>query len=172
MRKIGIIAVLSLLVTAFAAVPALSVTPSSVTTTGGLHFCTDAAAPTVEAVKTGDTAFLTTSGTVCGAGTTAEATLSATALVTVGCITPSGSNEPKGLQTFEETTVGSQTFNTRQGRGEFTVTTGEITAPSGGFDCPSRQQTEVLVSVIFNDPLLTINAQTGTITATFPDIDP
>ena len=108
MRKLGIIAVLSLLVTAFAAVPALSVTPSSVTTTGGLHFCTDAAAPTVEAVKTGDTAFLTTSGTVCGAGTTAEATLSATALVTVGCITPAGVTSPRGYRRSKELPSGAR----------------------------------------------------------------
>ena len=171
MRKIGIIAVLSLLVTAFAAVPALAVTPSSVTTTGGLHFCTDAAAPTVEAVKTGDTAFLTTSGTVCGAGTTAEATLSATALVTVGCITPSGSNEPKGLQTFEETTVGSQTFNTRQGRGSFSFQTSPVGIPTG-FEYPSANMTETLIGVTFTDITLNITSQTGTITATFPDIDP
>jgi hypothetical protein len=32
--------------------------------------------------------------------------------------------------------------------------------------------TPVLVSVNFTDILLTIEAQTGTITATFPDIDP
>jgi len=170
MRKIGIIAVLSLLVTAFAAVPALAVAPTSVTQTGGLHVCENTTLD-VSAVKVGDTAFLTTSGEVCGAGTTAAATLNATALVTVGCITPSGSNEPKGLQTFEETTVGSQTFQTRSGRGSFSFNTSEVGIPST-FSCPSANMTPTVVSVTFTDIVLTITSQTGTITATFPDIDP
>jgi hypothetical protein len=114
---------------------------------------------------------LTATGEVAGAGTGGTATLTSTADVTQGCVTRGG-GEPSGLERSTTTVTGSEPFTTDQGRGEFTVTTGEITAPSGGFDCPSRQQTEVLVSVIFNDPLLTINAQTGTITALFPDIDP
>jgi len=130
MRKIGIIAVLSLLVTAFAAVPALAVAPTSVTQTGGLHVCENTTLD-VSAVKVGDTAFLTTSGEVCGAGTTAAATLNATALVTVGCITPSGSNEPKGLQTSAQTVVGSETFQTRAGRGAFNFQTTAVDIPQG-----------------------------------------
>jgi hypothetical protein len=68
--------------------------------------------------------------------------------------------------------TGSDEFNTRQGRGEFTVTTEEIEPGAGGFECPSRQQTEVIIGVTFTDITLTVESQTGTITATFADQDP
>jgi len=170
LRKLGIIAVLSLIVTALAAVPALAVAPTTVTTTGGLHVC-EGTALDVTATKT-DGAFLTATGEVCGAGTTATATLSSTATATVGCVTRGG-GEPMGLEEAATTTTASETFRTRAGRGTFDVSTEPLTIEDFAFECPSAQQTEVIVgSVTFTDITLTITSQTGTITATFPDLDP
>jgi hypothetical protein len=171
LRRLGIIAVLSLIVTALAAMPALAVPPSSVTQTGGLHVC-EGSALDVTADKT-DGAFLTATGEVCGAGRTATATLSATAEATVGCVTRGGGT-PMGLEEAATGTTGEATFRTRQGRAEFDVSTDPITIEDFDFQCPSAQQTEVLVGPVnFTDITLTITSQTGTITATgFGDIDP
>jgi hypothetical protein len=170
LRKFGIIAVLSLIVTALAAVPALAVAPTSVTSTGGLHVC-EGSALDVTADKT-DGAFLTATGEVCGAGRTATATLSATAEATVGCVTRGGGT-PMGLEEAATGTTGEVTFRTRSGRGTFDVSTDPITIEDFDFQCPSAQQTEVIVGpVTFTDITLTITSQTGTITATFPDLDP
>ena len=169
MRRIGIIAVLSLIVTALAAVPALAVPATTVTQTGGLHVCQGSALD-VTADKT-DGAILTATGEVCGAGPTAAAELTSTALVTVGCVTPSGSNEPKGLQTSAQTVVGSETFQTRAGRGAFNFQTTAVGIPAE-FDCPSANMEETLVSVTFTNIKLTITSAGKEITAKFPDIGP
>jgi hypothetical protein len=142
--------------------------PTLVYAQQGLHFV---GTPTVTATKTDDSAFLTATGEVAGAGRTATATLSATAVTTVGCITPSGSNEPRGLQTQETQVTGSETFNTRQGRGTFDVDTNAVGIPSS-FNCPSANMEETLVSVVFEDVTLTVTSQTGTITQEFGTIDP
>jgi len=174
MRKIGIIAVLSLLVTAFAAVPALAGAPTSVTQTGGLHVCQGSALD-VSPVKTDTSAFLTASGEVCGAGPTATATLSADAEVVTGCINPgSKDQQPKGLQRTTTPTVGSGTFDTRAGRAAFGVAPNLVqTTPIAlpGRTCPG-QQTPTTVSVTFTNVVLTITSQTGSITANFDPIDP
>ena len=144
---------------------ALAVAPDSITRTGGLHFVGQ---PDVTATVTSTSATLTATGEVAGAGTTASATLSATAAVTRGCVNRgSKGQEPSGLQRSFETTTGSVTFRTRSGRGSFSVTTDTITTE--GFDCPDRM-TPVLVNVTFTDITLTVTSQTGTTTATFPDI--
>jgi hypothetical protein len=163
-----ILAVLTALgLTAFYASAAFAVGPTSVTRTGGLHFV---GAPDVTATKTGSTAFLTATGEVAGAGPTATATLSATADVTRGCINRgSKDQQPSGLQRSFQTTTGSETFNTRSGRGSLNVSTEPVSV--AGFTCPDRM-TPVLVSVTFTDVTLTVTSQTGTTTATFPDIDP
>jgi len=146
---------------------ALAVAPTSVTQRGGLHFV---GTPDVTATKTSTSAFLTATGEVAGAGTTATATLSANAEVTRGCINRgSKDQEPSGLQTTTTVTSGTQTFNTRAGRGTFNVSTQPIT--TAGFTCPD-QMTPVLVSVTFTDVTLTITSGPKTLTATFPDIDP
>src|SRR5215217_7582286 len=171
LRKLGIIAVLSLIVTALAAVPALAVAPTSVTQTGGLHVC-EGTTLDVSAQSTGAGKFLTATGEVCGAGTTATATLSANAEATVGCVTRGGGT-PSGLEEVSTATTASENFPTRQGRGSFDISTEPLTIEDFAFECPSAQQTEVLVGPItFTDVTLTITSQTGTITATFPDIDP
>src|SRR5918993_2971675 len=177
MRKIGIIAVLSLLVTALAAVPALAVAPTSVTSTGGLHVCQDSTL-NVDKVLTFDetgtilqSARLVGTGEVCGAGQGGDATLTSTAVVTTGCINPgSKDQQPRGLQRTTTTSSGTAALTiTRPGRGEFTVNTTEVGL--AGRTCPG-QQTPVLVGVNFTDITLMITSQTGTITALFPDIDP
>src|SRR5215217_4446795 len=170
MRKLGIIAVLSLIVTAIAAVPALAAAPTSVTQTGGLHVC-EGTVLDVTATKT-DGAFLTATGEACGAGRTATALLTSNVEATVGCVTRGGGT-PTGLEEAATGTTGEVTIRTRSGRGAFTVSTDPITIEDFDFQCPSAQQTEVLVGpVTFTDITLTITSQTGTITATFADIDP
>lgn len=165
-KRVGAVALMTLTLGAVAA-PAFAVAPDSITRTGGLHFV---GRPNVEATKTSTSAFLTATGEVAGAGTVATATLSATADVTRGCINRgSQGQEPSGLQRSFQTTTGSQTFETRSGRGSFNVSTNAITAAP--FTCPD-QMTPVLVSVTFTDVTLTVTSQTGTTTATFPDIDP
>src|SRR5215213_9258330 len=172
LRKFGIIAVLSLFVTAIAAIPALAGAPTTVTSTGGLHVCQGTVLD-VSAESTGAGKFLTATGEVCGAGPTATATLSSTAEATVGCVTRSGAGEPSGLQEVSTATAASEDFPTRSGRGAFDVSTEPLNIGDFDFQCPSAQQTEVLVGPInFTDITLLITSQTGTITATFPDIDP
>src|SRR5215213_6766369 len=171
MRRIGIIAVLSLIVTAIAAIPALAVAPTSVVQTGGLHVC-EGTVLDVSAESTAAGKFLTATGEVCGAGRTATATLEATATATVGCVTRGGGT-PSGLEEVATATAASEEFPTRQGRGTFDVSTEPLDITDFDFQCPSAQQTEVLVGPItFTDITLLITSQTGTITATFPDIDP
>jgi hypothetical protein len=170
MKRLGLIGILSLAITAIAAVPALAVPPTTVTQTGGLHVCAGSALD-VTADKA-DGAFLTATGEVCGAGRTATATLSATVEATVGCVTRGG-GEPRGLEEAATGTTGEVTFRTRSGRGTFDVSTDPITIEDFDFECPSAQQREVIVGpVTFTDITLTITSQTGTITATFPDLDP
>lgn len=144
---------------------AFAVAPTSTTRDGGLHFV----AGTVDLQRVGDT--LTVTGEVAGAGRGAgTATLEADVSATVGCLNRGG-NEPSGLERQRTTVTATAPFEpTRQGRGTFTVTTEEITIDDFTFTCPSRNMTPVLVGDIsFTNIVLTIEAQTGTITATFPD---
>src|SRR5215210_8375874 len=147
MRKIAIWGVLALMALALAAVPALAqtYTPTSITQSGGLHFC-QGTTPTVTPVKTSTEAYLTSSGEVCGAGPTATATLSGTAVYTTGCINRgSKDQQPSGLQRESTTVIGSQSFRTRSGRGSFNVTSSSVTAASR--TCPDRM-TAVLVGPV------------------------
>ena|SRR5215218_3885324 len=162
---------MTLLMIAPASLGAFAVGPIDTTRSGGLHFVGE---PNLTVDKT-DGATLTVTGEVAGAGTGAgTATLAATVEATVGCITPSGSNEPQGLEDVRATVTATAPFEpTRQGRAAFTVTTEPITIEDFNFSCPSDRMTETLVGPItFVDPVLTISAQTGTITATFESIDP
>jgi hypothetical protein len=145
---------------------ALGVPATSTSHTGGLHFV---GTPDVTATKTLSQAYLTATGEVAGAGKTATATLSANAEVTTGCINRgSKDQEPSGLKRTTTTATGTTTFHTRSGRGTFTVSTVPITTDR---NCPDQMR-PVLVSVTFTDVTLTVTSQTGTATATFPDIDP
>jgi len=172
LRKFGIIAVLSLIVTAIAAVPALAVAPLTVEETGGLHVCQGSALDITATTDPVEGKILTATGEVCGAGQTATATISANAGATVGCVTRGG-GEPSGLEEVSTAVVASETFPTRAGRGTVDVSTEGLTIEDFDFSCPSRQQTEVLIGpVTFTDVTLTITSTSGEIVATFPDIDP
>jgi hypothetical protein len=172
-KRLGLLAALSVIIAVVAAWPALAVGPTTVDQTGGLHVCAGSTLD-VTATKTSGpngSAFLTATGEVCGAGQTATANLTATATAVVGCINRgSKDQEPSGLQETTTQVAGSQTFNTRAGRGSVNVRTDSVTIPED-FSCPPPM-TETLVSVTFTDIVLTITSTSGTITATFPDIDP
>lgn len=167
MRRTGIVTALSIVLVLLLGVTALAVGPTSVTQSGGLHFV---GTPDVTATKTSTSAFLTATGEVAGAGQTATATLAANAEVTTGCINQgSQDQQPSGLKRTRTATSGTQTFNTRSGRGTFNVSTLPITTSR---NCPD-QMTPVLVSVNFTNVTLTITSGSSkTLTATFPDIDP
>jgi hypothetical protein len=174
LRKFGIIAVLSLMALALAAVPSLAATatfePISTSNTGGLHFC-QGTTPTVTATKTTTEAFLTSSGEVCGAGTTATATLSGTAVYTTGCINRgSKDQQPSGLQRQSTNVLGSTTFRTRSGRGTFNVESSHVRATDR--TCPDRMTPVFVGPVTFENVTLTVTSQTGTATANFGTIDP
>jgi len=147
---------------------AFAVGPTSVTQTGGLHFV---GTPDVTATKNVNGVFLTATGEVAGAGTTATATLSADVTIVTGCINRgSKDQQPSGLQRSTSPVVGTQTFNTRAGRGRVNVSTTPIDASSR--TCPD-QMVPVLVSATFTNITLTITSDPNkTLTATFPDIDP
>lgn len=162
---------------------AFAINPETTTKDRGLHFVGQPQLTVNKVFDENDrvtSASLTATGEVAGAGTGGLATLSATAEVTQGCLTnePSGNpgggqNEPSGLQTTDTTVTGSETFETTNGRGTFDVTTDAITSPTADFSCPSAQQTEVLVSVLFTDITLTITSNEGKeIVATYDDQDP
>jgi hypothetical protein len=154
-----------------------TVDPISTTRSGGLHFTED---PVLTVTKTDTTATLTATGEVAGAGRGAgTATIEADVTATLGCVTRGG-GEPSGLEEAGATVTATAPFTpTREGRGTFTVSTEPLTIEDfttdegEPFECPSRQQTEVIVGgIMFTDVVLTINAQTGTITADFGSFDP
>lgn len=188
MRRTGVPALafataLVLMAPAILSTGAFAIDPITTTKDRGMHFVGD---PQLTVNKDFDdngrvtSASLSATGEVAGAGTGGLATLSATAEVTQGCLTNEppgnpggGQNEPSGLQTTDTTVTGSETFETTNGRGTFSVTTDTITTPTEDFSCPSAQQTEVLVSVLFTDITLTITSDEGKeITATYADQDP
>jgi hypothetical protein len=188
LKKIGIpiatiASAIMLLAPAILSTGAFAIDPTSTTKDRGLHFVGQ---PQLTVNKVLDengrvtSASLSASGEVAGAGTGGLATLSATAEVTQGCLTNEppgnpggGQNEPSGLQTTDTEVTGSETFETTNGRGTFSVTTDAITSPTADFSCPSAQQTEVLVGVTFTDITLTITTNEGKeITATYADQDP
>jgi hypothetical protein len=63
-----------------------------------------------------------------GGAKTATATLVATATVTTGCATPSGSNQPHGLQRTAITVTDTQTVNVEGGRATYDLLTQPLTA--------------------------------------------
>jgi|SRR5215213_24264 len=157
---------LMLMAPAMLSTGAFAVAPTTIERTGGLHFVGQ---PDVTATKTPTTAFLTATGEVAGAGPTATATLSADVEIVRTC-TNKGGHEPPGLVKSFTTTVGSQTFETRSGRGSFDVDTNPIDL-SQFSPCPAGQRSTD-IDVTFTNIVLTVTSQTGTTTAFFPDIDP
>jgi hypothetical protein len=140
MRKIGIIAVLSLLVTAFAAVPVLAQAGHFV----GTPTCTDQ----------GTT--LQCTGKVAGlGGTTFEITTAATGIATTTCTNPAGNVAPG--QSFSTATTGSSgpVATPRNGSARFTVESNAPTAPAGS--CPNPKWTATVTDVEFtSDATITL----------------
>src|SRR5215213_11012421 len=142
MRKIGIIAVLSLLVTAFAAVPALAVTTVNFDNApSGAHFAKGAAAP----VCTLSGLTVSCTGTeIAGVGNTnATVNLAVTSTFTGTCQNPGSKN--KTVEPFTEsetTTTSNQLLPNRNGT--LVVPTISATGTSSEeflatFECPNPQ---------------------------------
>jgi hypothetical protein len=139
LRKIGIIAVLSLLVTAFAAVPVLAQAGHFV----GTQTCRDIGTQ------------VQCSGKVAGlGGTTFTILVSAQGTASVTCTNPAGNVAPG--QSFTTTTTGqSGPFPTpRNGQAPYTVSTTAPTAPAGS--CPNPKWTATVTDVQFTTATLTL----------------
>src|SRR5215207_4368861 len=140
MRRIGIIAVLSLLVTAFAAVPALAVTNFE-NAPQGAHYVTGFGEPTC--TLTGTT--VTCTGTqIAGVGNTdATVTLAVTSTFTGTCTNPGGHL----VEPFTESeTTSTSTVITSTKNGRLIVPEQTATAPGeeeflATFECPNPNWT-------------------------------
>jgi hypothetical protein len=152
MRKIGIIAVLSLLVTAFAAVPVLAQSGHFVGT------------PTCKDIGTQ----VQCSGKVAGlGGTTFEITVQAAGTATVECINPAGNRAP-GQDTAVTVAGTTEPLPTpRNGNFNFAITTDNPEPLPPTPTCPNEQWTANITDVTFTDATLTLledNVVSDTIT--------
>jgi hypothetical protein len=139
MRKFGIIAVLALMVTALAAVPALAQSGHFV----GTPTCRDQ----------GTT--LNCTGKVAGlGGTTFEIVTTAQGTASVTCTNPAGNVAPG--QSFTTTATGTTgpTATPRNGQYSFNVTSTTPTAPPGS--CPNPKWTATVTDVQFTTATLTL----------------
>jgi hypothetical protein len=84
-----------------------------------------------------------------GGATTARGILSADVVVITGCVTPSESNEPRGLQRTTTTVTEEVTVNVEGGRATFDITTDELDAEDLR-DCPSANMTPVIVCATYS----------------------
>jgi hypothetical protein len=94
-----------------------------------------------------------------GGAKTATATLVATATVTTGCATPSGSNQPQGLQRTAITVTDTQTVNVEGGRATFDLLTQPLNA-SELRTCPDGMKPTV-VCVTFSDISIAVVPNSG-----------
>jgi hypothetical protein len=140
MRKIGIIAVLSLLVTAFAAVPVLAQSGHFVGT------------PTCRDIGTQ----VQCSGKVAGlGGTTFTINVSATGTASVTCTNPGGNVAPGQSFTTTATGTSGPLATPRNGQFQFrNLTTNTPAAPPGS--CPNPMWTATVTDVTFTDATLTL----------------
>ena len=140
MRKLGIIAVLSLLVTALAAVPALAVTDFS-NAPQGAHFATGQAAP----VCTLSGTTVTCTGTeIAGVGNTnATVNLAVTSTFTGTCTNPGG-HLVEPFTESETTTTSTTLTSTKNGRLIVPAQTATGTSTEeflANFECPNPNWT-------------------------------
>jgi hypothetical protein len=145
MRKIGIIAVLSALVVALAAVPALAQNPHFVGALRGTDQGTQ----------------LQVSGKVAGLGNEpVNVVVEATGLATIECTNPGGNVAPG--QTKELNVTGeSGPITPRSGQITFNVLTLEPTPPADA--CPNRQWTPTVTDVQFTGATVTVFDLAGAI---------
>jgi hypothetical protein len=143
MRRLGIIAVLSLMALALAAVPAFAASPHFVGT------------PTL----TDNGTTLTASGSIAGLGNQdIDVVLTASGRATVTCTNPAGKVAPG--QTKSVTVTGSeQDIAVKNGRANFTVTTAEPVAPQNA--CPNAKWTPTVTNVRFTSATITVFQPAG-----------
>ena len=156
MRKIGIIAVLSMLVVALAAVPALAANP---------HFVVG---PTFTDLGT----TIRATGSVAGLGNEdVRVVLTATGTAEVECINPAGNRAPGQDQTVSVS--GEQTITrVENGRVNFAVTAGgaQLSGTPRQVGCPNNKWTPRITDVNFTSATLRIfqgGQQVLTATQTF-----
>jgi hypothetical protein len=155
MRKLGIIAVLSLMALALAAVPAFAANP---------HFV---GAPTF--TDNGNT--ITATGSVAGLGNqNVRVVLTATGTASVVCRNPAGNRAP-GQDTAVSASGSQLITDVKNGRINFNVTTLAPSNPDPAEVCPNRKWTARITNVDFESATLQIfqppNSTTPVLSRTF-----
>jgi hypothetical protein len=138
-----------------------AIAPIEIIQTGGLHFQDE---PQLIAIS--QPAQLGVTAIVAGDAQRATAVLTATAEVTVGCLSRDG-NELRGQQETFTSQVSSETLEITSRRGGFSLETDPI-FPSDVISCP-KNQTPTIVSVTFSDITLTVTSNRAVLKAIFPD---
>jgi hypothetical protein len=161
MRKIGIVAVLSLMALAIAAVPAIAESP---------HFI---GTPTVTKSASGD---LTVSGKAAGLGNgPTVAFLTADSIVaTYQCVNKGGNVAPGQPTVLQDVTGPSQNITPRNGQIRFSPTLSAPTPPSARTECPNGNWRVERTSLTYFNVVLHIEQPAGNevLSSSFGDIDP
>jgi hypothetical protein len=164
MRKIGIIAVLSLLLVAVTAAVASA---QSVHLKGGRN---------AEPAFTDQGLFLSSTGALSGlGGGDVLISLTGTGNATATCTNPSGQTQPPGQNPAPVTLTGTQAIpeeEIKNGNVTFNVATeGPVTPIPGAPDCPNPRWTETITDVSFTGATITVEQPEGTtvltVTCTF-----
>lgn len=155
MRKIGIIAVLSLLLVAVTAAVASA---ANVHLKGGAN---------AEPSFTDGGLTLNAAGDLAGLGNgDVLVTLTARANPTATCTNPAGATQPPGQNPAEVEVTGSQAIpasEIKNGNTPFSVTTLAPTTPiPGAPDCPNPQWTERITDMAFTSAIITVQQPPGT----------
>ena len=155
MRKIGIIAVLSLLLVAVTAAVASA---ANVHLKGGAN---------AEPSFTDGGLTLNAAGNLAGLGNgDVLVTLTARANPTATCTNPAGATQPPGQNPAEVEVTGSQAIpasEIKNGNTPFSVTTLAPTTPiPGAPDCPNPQWTERITDMAFTSAIITVEQPPGT----------
>jgi hypothetical protein len=159
MRKIGIIAVLSLLLVAVTAAVASA---ASVHLKGGAN---------AEPTFTDGGLFLSSAGELSGlGGGDVVVSLAATGDVTATCTNPAGATQPPGQNPADVTLTGTDVIpedEIKNGNTPFDVaTTQAVTPVPGAPECPNRQWTEDITDVAFTSAIITVEQPAGTLVLT------